>query len=194
MTPRAIWPYAAEGARAQGPRIVRLKRRAIAAAVILAVGGSVGRLRVNFTRSLPLGVYRVADAGPIVRGSIVLVCLPEQIARFARDREYLWRGTCPGAAAPVGKLVLALAGDTVRVTKYGLCVNGRLVPGTAPMRTDSQGRVVVHYPDGLYAVARNEMWLYSPYHPRSFDSRYFGPVPTVNVRFRMFALWTNRSD
>ena len=164
----------------------------ISAAV--AVGGLMGTIRVNYTRSLPIGVYRTVRAGSVARGSIVLVCLPEAIARYALERAYVWRGACPGRASPIGKLVLAIEGDTVVVTKAGLRLNGQLVPHTQPVETDSEGRAVSHYPFGVYVVARNEVWLYSPYHRRSFDSRYFGPVPVSSLRSRMMPLWTTASN
>jgi conjugative transfer signal peptidase TraF len=164
----------------------------IAVITVIAVVGLLGRLRMNYTRSLPIGLYWTVREGPIARGSTVLVCLPEPIALFARKRGYLWRGGCPGSAAPVGKLVLAAEGDVVGLSQDGLSVNGRLVPRTEPLQTDSKGRGVVHYPYGVYTVVRNEVWLYSPYHRMSFDSRYFGPVPAASVESRMVAIWTTR--
>ena len=158
-----------------------------------AVVGLLGRLRVNYTRSLPIGLYRTVRGGPIARGATVLVCLPAPVALFARERGYLWRGSCPGAAARVGKLVLGVEGDVVGLTEAGLSVNGRHMPRTEPLPTDTKGRVVTHYPYGVYKVGRNEVWLYSPYHRMSFDSRYFGPVPAANVESRMVAIWTTAS-
>jgi len=157
------------------------------------VVGLVGRLRMNYTRSLPIGLYWTVRDGPVPRGSTVLVCLPESVALVARERGYLWRGRCPASAAPVGKLVLATEGDVVGLTEAGFAVNGRLTPRTEPMEADSKGRPVAHYPYGIYRVGRNEVWLYSPYHPLSFDSRYFGPVPTANVASRIVAIWATSS-
>ena len=154
----------------------------------------LGRFQLNYTQSLPVGLYWTTQAGPIARGATVLVCLPKPIALFARRRGYLWRGRCPGSAAPVGKLVLAAEGDVVGLTEEGLSVNGRLMPRTEPVQADSKGRRVVHYPYGVYTVARNEVWLYSPYHRMSFDSRYFGPIPTANVTSRIVAIWTTGSN
>ena len=161
--------------------------------VIAVAVGLLGRLRMNYTRSLPIGLYWAVRTGPITRGTTVLVCLPAPVALFARERGYLWRGSCPGSAARVGKLVLAAEGDVVSLTRSGFSVNGRLMPRTAPLQTDSKGRGIVHYPYGVYAVGRDEVWLYSPHHRMSFDSRYFGPVPTANVESRMVAIWTTPS-
>lgn len=178
--------------RSRGRRaaIVRLVRFTSATVIIAILAGVAMRLRVNLTRSLPLGLYRTVQSRAIARGSIVLVCLPERIAKFARERGYLWRGICPGDTAPVGKLVLAVAGDTVRLAESGLRVNGRLVPYTEPLKTDSKGRPTIHYPYGRYAVGRDQLWLYSPFNRRSFDSRYFGPIPTESVKSVMLELWT----
>ena len=173
---------------------VRLAQLTALISAAVAAGGLMGTIRVNYTRSLPIGVYRTVRAGSAARGSIVLVCLPEAIARYALERGYVWRGACPGRTAPIGKLVLAIEGDTVVVTKAGLRLNGQLVPHTQPVETDSEGRAVSHYPVGVYLVTRNEVWLYSPYHRRSFDSRYFGPVPASSLRSRMMPLWTTESN
>jgi type IV secretory pathway protease TraF len=32
-------------------------------------------------------------------------------------------------------------------------------------------------------LAPGEVWLHSPYEARSWDSRYFGPVPARNVLY-----------
>ena len=169
-------------------RHVRLHFGAVIAVLIVA-GSVLGRFRVNSTRSLPIGLYWTMAPRPLTRGSIVLVCLPVPIARFARGRGYLWRGRCSGSVAPIGKLVLATEGDVVGVGPAGLSVNGALVPRSEPQPTDSEGRPINHYPYGTYRVATNELWLYSPYHPMSFDSRYFGPVPMNSVESRMVAVW-----
>lgn len=146
-------------------------------------------LRFMVTSSLPLGVYRTVG-GPPVRGAIVMACLPEPAARLALERGYLWSGGCPSGAVPLGKVVLAAAGDTVTVGPEGIRVNGRAVPKSQPRTRDSQGRSLEPYPYGSYVLAHGELWLFSPYHPLSFDSRYFGPVSDAGVLSRLVPLWT----
>ena len=46
--------------------------------------------------------------------------------------------------------------------------------------------------DGAYRVTPNEVWLLSNYDPRSFDSRYFGPVPAANVLGVAHPVWVLR--
>ena len=146
-------------------------------------------LRVNLSGSMPVGLYRITS-GPPAKGAMLLACLPESVAVFARTRGYVPSGRCPGAAAPIGKAVLATAGDSVQVTDTGLVVNGRLLPNTRPLAVDGAGRPIPRLPNGTYVVAGDEVWLYSPYSKRSFDSRYFGPLPLACVLNRVLPLWT----
>ena len=139
-------------------------------------------LRANLTESLPVGVYQVLKAAPMgvpERGAIVLACLPACVARFARDRGYVPPGSCTGAVAAVGKHVAAVPGDTVSVTPSGISVNGSLLPNSRRLTRDSRGRPLPHVGDGSYVVRPGEVWLISRNSPRSYDSRYFGPVPSA---------------
>src|SRR5438552_13228563 len=138
-------------------------------------------VRVNLSGSMPIGLYRVSSAPP-VRGAMVLACLQVAVAVFARSRGYVPNGGCPGATAPIGKLVLAMVGDSVEVTAEGLLLNGRPVRNTKPLAVDAAGRFLRRFPDGTYVVGQDQVWLYSPYSKRSFDSRYFGPLPLPYIR------------
>jgi conjugative transfer signal peptidase TraF len=80
------------------------------------------------------------------------------------------------------KPVVARAGDVVTVSEQGIGVNGRVLPNTAPLRTDTHGRPLTAWPFGRYVVAADTVWVASSYNPRSFDSRYIGPVPTSGIR------------
>ena len=146
-------------------------------------------LRVNLSGSMPIGLYRVST-GPLVKGAMVLACLPADVAVFARSRGYVPSGRCPGATAPIGKVVLAMAGDSVEVTAEGVLLNGRAVRNTRPLAIDAAGRSLRRFPDGTYVVGQDEVWLYSPYSKRSFDSRYFGPLPVSSICNRVLPLWT----
>lgn len=157
----------------------------LAAATVVAAGialpwGFSWPLRVNFTGSLPRGLYRTRK-GPPSRGAMVIACLPADIGRLARERGYLWQGDCPGGAAPVGKIVSATGGDTIVLSAAGLVVNGRPIVNTRPLARDNKGRPLTHAPYGVYKVAQGQLWLTSSFSPLSFDSRYFGPVPTTAV-------------
>src|SRR5262249_12412722 len=89
---------------------------------------------------------------------------------------------CPGDVQPILKRVEAIPGDTVALSPDGVTVNGRRLPGGATAAVDSRGRALPHAPWGATVVARDEVWLLTTDVPRSWDSRYFGPVPLDSVR------------
>lgn len=160
---------------------------------LLAAGWLTG-LRLNLTGSLPVGLYLASRAVPS-RGAIVLACLPPRVAAFARNRGYVPRGGgCPGDVLPVGKPVVAVAGDTVTVTSSGLSVNGMPVPNSQPRATDRKRRPLPRLAFGRYVVRTGSLWLVSSYSRFSFDSRYFGPVKAGQVRACIRRLWTAGPD
>jgi len=156
--------------------------------VLLTAAWRVG-VRLNLTGSLPVGLY-LETAGVTTRGSLVLTCLPLPVASFAQARGYVPRGPCPGGAAPVGKLVVAVTGDTVVVGATGVEVNRRTIPNSQPLARDSRGRPLPSAPLGRHVVRSGQLWLVSPYSPLSFDSRYFGPVGVRSVLTLARPLWT----
>ena len=117
-------------------------------------------------------------------------CLPHDVARVARERGYLGWGRCPAGAEPVGKIVLARGRDTVRFTAAGVILNGRSVPHSRPLARDAAGRPLTPAPFGTYVLRADEVWLWSPYTPRSFDSRYFGPLRTSALVSLVRPVWT----
>jgi len=146
----------------------------------LGVAGAIAaahllRLRVNLSPSLPEGVYRAVERPP-ARRSLVLACIPLPAARLALRRGYLAAGPCPGGAAPLGKIVVALGGDVVDVRDGAVVVNDRPVPRSRIAAVDSRGRALPRLARRRFYLRAGELWLFSPYDERSFASRYFGPV------------------
>jgi conjugative transfer signal peptidase TraF len=140
-------------------------------------------LRVNATPSMPRGLWRVTPAEPpLRRGQIVTVCPPDTPAiREAARRGYIPAGTCPGGYEPLVKPVAAVTGDRVTVSAAGVAVNGAPIASTAQRTEDSAGRPLESVTAGIYQVTRGEVWILSAHDSRSFDSRYFGPVPVKNI-------------
>ena len=175
----------------------RSRRRLVAAvssgAIVMAAlaGANAAGLRVNSTPSMPLGLWRVvADHAPLRRGEIVAVCPSDTPAvRAGAKRGYIPAGRCQGGYAPLIKPVAAMAGDAVAISPAGAAVNGQVVPGSAPLAHDSAGRPLRPVPEGIYRVTPGEVWLLSGHDPRSFDSRYFGPVPDANVQGIARPVW-----
>ncbi|MGH3711569.1 MAG: conjugative transfer signal peptidase TraF [Pseudonocardiaceae bacterium] len=136
--------------------------------------------RINVTDSMPLGIWRVERGGPLVRGEPVWACPPSHPSvRFAAQVGYLKKGFCPGGVVPVLKPVVALPGDHIAVSSRGVAVNGHLIPATAPLPF-SPG-VIPKAVEGEGIVRPGQAWVVSTYNPRSYDSRYFGPVDIERI-------------
>ena len=158
----------------------------------LVAGHSLG-YRWNKTESLPPGIYQVTDSAPAVieRGSMVMAC-PEQseVQLEARERGYLPYGLgCPGSFAPLFKIAMAVPGDVVEATEAGITINGTPVKNSSRLAADSEGRV---FPPltASGVVPAGYVWLLSDYAARSWDSRYFGPVPLDTVQGLARPVWT----
>ena len=163
---------------------------------VLAVLGSVivfvraSGLRIQHTGSLPMGLYRDVPHARPARGAIGVWCLPIGTARWARARGYIGPGPCPGNIEPLGKVIMAREDDTVRLSGDGIMVNGAAVPNSRPVARDSRGRPLTPVPSGTYVLQHGQVWLGSPYTDRSFDSRYFGPVPDAMLVSVVRPVWT----
>lgn len=142
-------------------------------------------LRVNTNPSSPPGLY-AAVSRPLAHDTWVIACLDEETTRYGRQHGYLPTGNCPGGGRPVLKRVAALPGDRVIVTPTEL-VTDRL--RLRRLQEDFLGRPLRRIAPGHYRVPRGSVWLYSDYSPRSWDSRYWGPVPIKGLR-TVVPIWT----
>lgn len=145
----------------------------------MVTGAMVGGYRINLTPSEPLGLWRIeALRRPVRTGDLVFVCPPGN-ATFAeaRRRGYLRRGLCAGDFAPLIKAVAALTGQRVEITDH-VIINGRPVEASSVRESDGEGRVLIPDPGGV--VPPGYLFLHSSF-ARSYDSRYFGPVPASGL-------------
>ncbi len=156
----------------------------------LLAAARVSGFRFNLTSSLPIGLYRVTNDPPTLqRGAIVLYCLPPSIARFAHERGYVpTGGRCADGLVPIGKVVVALSGDTVSVTTAGITVNGRRQLHSRPLPLDRRERELPRPREGVYVTRPGYIWLLAP-SDRSFDSRYLGELSAANVTGRVRPFW-----
>ena len=152
----------------------------LALAVMLLEGAG---FRLQHTASLPRGIYRVvrsdSPAELLHPGVIGLWCLPARTARWAAGRGYLRPGRCATGVEPLAKVVLAIGGDTIDFDQRGVRVGGRLVANSQPPLRDAVGRSLPVARFRRYVLRVGEAWVWSPYARRSFDSRYFGPLPAA---------------
>jgi conjugative transfer signal peptidase TraF len=177
-------------ARVRGTQRSRVRTIVITAVSVITGSflacGFLG-VRFNSSPSMPVGLYVVTGDE---HANLVEFCPREPFASFSIARGYRDSGVCVDGAAPLLKPVVAVAGDVVELSNRGISVNGKLLPNTAPLPRDSKGRPLEAWAFGRYAVASGTVWVASSYHPRSFDSRYFGPVPTSAIRHRLEPLFT----
>jgi conjugative transfer signal peptidase TraF len=167
-----------EGARGA---LAALAGIAFGAAIAITAGKASG-IRIATTDSAaPAGVYRIAGH-EVRRGELVAACLPLGVAKLGLARGYLQAGDCPGDAEPVDKIAGALPGDLVDIEPGWVSVNGVRFPDSATASRDSAGRPLAHVAWGKRRVAAGQVWLFGFNDRRSWDSRYFGPVPLAAIR------------
>ena len=168
---------------ARGP-IAVMAGIAFTAAILIAAGETLGVLISNTDSAAPAGVYRVIGR-EVVRGDLVAACLPIAVAQEGLARGYLRTGGCAGDAEPVDKIVGALPGDIVEIEPGWVAINGKRIAHSATASHDSAGRRLSHVEWGKHVVAASEVWLFGFNDRRSWDSRYFGPIPIANMRGKL---------
>jgi conjugative transfer signal peptidase TraF len=180
----------------RGPSDIQVRsRRALQAAFLLcapfvflyATFRFVG-IRINFTSSLERGFYVVSQRPS---ANLVEFCPEGEPAATSLERGYRTPGgTCPDGGSPLLKPIAAVPGDEVEVTSYGVRVNGKLIPNSGVHFKDHRGRPLKPWPTGKYIVPTGKLWVLSDFNSWSFDSRYFGPIPSSIVQHRLRTLWT----
>ena len=180
----------------RGPSDIRVRwRRAIQAASLLCAPFflvyatfRLFGIRINITSSLQRGFYVVSQRPS---ANLVEFCPEGDAASISLERDYRTPGgTCPDGGSPLMKPIAALAGDRVEVTTNGIRVNGKLIPNSAAHFKDHRGRPLNPWPNGEYIVQAGSLWVVSDFNSWSFDSRYFGPIPSSLVQHRLRPLWT----
>ena len=146
-------------------------------------------LRWNNSASLPTGLFLVEKIGTVRRGDLVSICPPLHVARWIRSRRYSGFGSCAGGVKPLGKTVVAVSGDVVRIEIDAVYVNGQRLAESRRIAADSRGWPMLLVPVGEMTVPAGYVWVHSSRTPRSLDSRYFGPLPVESVRGRLSAFW-----
>lgn len=151
-------------------------------AVLIMVPFWLAGYRLNFTPSLPVGLYQIID-GPVQRGQLATFCLEDvYYINLARERAYLAAGSCSSGLRPLLKVVSGVAGDSIELQDGVIVVNGQVLDGTAVVGTDSKGRPTP--PSSLTPgiIPPGKVLVLSQHHSGSFDSRYFGLVSLESLR------------
>jgi conjugative transfer signal peptidase TraF len=147
--------------------------------LLVVLASLLGGFRLNMTPSEPIGLWRILplDRDPGV-DDMVFVCLPRSaLVDEARSRGYLRRGLCASGYAPLIKKVVAVAGQEVEIIRT-VRIDGEEIPRSVLVRVDGMGRPLLAARDEQ--VPPSHVFLHSPF-PGSWDSRYFGSVPTSSI-------------
>ena len=107
--------------------------------------------------------------------------IPNEAALLAAARGYL------PLSVPLLKQVGAAVGMRVCMCAAVVYVDGVAV--ARALDVDSNGRALTGWQQ-CRELAGDELFLLNPSNKASFDSRYFGPVKTTDVRGRATPLWT----
>jgi conjugative transfer signal peptidase TraF len=153
------------------PKALVISALALCAATATTSVWARRTLLVNATASEPVGLY-AGVGGDAVIGRIVAFDAPAAAFPYAdRHLGYLHR-------IPMLKAIAGVAGDRVCTTSGRLVINGRDLAPIA--RADREGRALPHW-RACRALRRDEVFVFSPRVPNSFDGRYFGPLPRRSI-------------
>lgn len=153
----------------------------IAAALTMVWGSSAVPVRINWTGSAPAGLYETFRQAPVAAADLVVVCLQGTLAARGRASGYLTAGGCPNGTGPILKQVFAIAGDEVELRGDAFVVNGHVIDRSQRLDEDSLGRPLELFPLGRSVVREGEVWVLGVNRERSWDSRYFGPIPVSSI-------------
>jgi conjugative transfer signal peptidase TraF len=151
-----------------------------AASASVWIGAAIP-VRINWTRSAPIGLYSTHQPDAVTRNDLVVVCLQGGVAGLGRARGYLSAGTCPSGTIPILKQVVAIAGDEVELQRNFFAVNGRVIDRSQCHFVDGLSRPLEPLPFGRRTVREGEVWVLGVHRERSWDSRYFGPIPAASI-------------
>ena len=124
------------------------------------------RLVYNPSLSTPRGFYLALSSARLHRGDLVIVRLPQEVARFADKRGYL------PAKVPALKHIAATAGQRACMVNGQLQIDGDLA--AVSLAADRMGRPLTHW-NGCRRLLPGELFLLNAAVSSSFDSRYWVP-------------------
>ena len=168
-------------------------RIVVYAAIIVFIGYMIVSLHIRFnvTSSMAVGVYRLVPSpkNGVRRGMLVAACAPPDAAELGRRRAYLGSGLCASGTELLLKVVVAAAGDEIALSGAGVSVNGCLLPNSRPLSHDAAGRRLWSWPHKQFLLTQRQLWLYAD-NVRSWDSRYWGPVPVADILAKVVPVLT----
>jgi len=153
---------------------------------VLAAPFITGKIIVNVTPSVPVGLWLKLENSKLERGDVVQV--PFNSFKFNSWVPEVYHKKNSWGDVPYLKRVAGLPGDLVEVLPDGLLkVAGEILPNSLALSRDGKGNELKTYPLPVI-LDSNEIWLTSD-SERGFDSRYLGPA-NLNECFKAVPLIT----
>lgn len=129
---------------------------------------------INYTASVPVGLYRMLPADDRVKlGELVFMEVPEHARPYAYGRGWLPEG------ALLIKRVGGVPGDKYAITDTGLSINGRFIGPV--FEQDREGKPLPKK-RGTWRIKQGYFLPVATGVENSFDGRYFGAVPVGLIR------------
>lgn len=125
-------------------------------------------LELNFSASAPRGLYQIVPIEQWQRGTWIVLELPPETWNELGERSWLKPGTT--LIKPIG----ALPGERVCATDSEITIEGKPIGSVAG--ADFEGLPLPQL-RGCFTVPEDAILPLSSHSPRSFDGRYFGPIP-----------------
>lgn len=133
-------------------------------------------LKINFSKSYPIGIYQTFHKTKIEQGDFVILCPPNSpLMQAALKRRYLLPGSCDGGFYPLLKKVVALEGDVVEINDT-VYIDNKEIPNSRLLSYDANHNPLPSLKNTRRKLLKSEIFVMSDYYEKSFDSRYFGEV------------------
>lgn len=130
-------------------------------------------LRYQISPSMPKGWYEIHYMPqPIQRHSLIVFKAPEPYEDFLLSHHLI-----PDNGELL-KEVIAVPGDTACIKHHQLWVNSKAI---AKQNPDIINDKTIPKENFCGTLSSEEYLVLGPFHPRSYDSRYFGPIPKANI-------------
>jgi conjugative transfer signal peptidase TraF len=139
------------------------------------------KIMFQITPSLPKGAYWVDRADRIDTGTLCVFSIPPEVYSMMKSRGWIPEHLRYYLMKPVA----AKQGDVVEVSAAGLFINGRYFGPVS--RYDSHGLPLPRL-YRKYVLGPDEFFVATTYR-NSFDSRYFGKIRRLEIRWVARPLW-----
>ena len=138
-------------------------------------------LILNYTASMPLGIYQRVPIHSWRHGMVVVITpSPSDKALIAARGWLMEKGVL---IKPIG----ALPGDQVCIHGDTVTVNGKAV---GPVFAKDSHGLPLPAIRGCFALPQGTVFPFSTFSAHSFDGRYFGAIPMAQVLGEARPVWT----